>query len=82
MVTPTVLCSLLARASGAQWSAAHVHRSAVEIGESTPPKIDSARLRSILLWEGHVAMERLWRKSGPWAGGIEGRPMAASSNER
>ena len=82
VVTPAVLCALLSRASGAQWTSAHVHRNAVEFGESTPPRVDHARLRSILLWEGHVAIERLWRGTGPWAAGIEGRPMAASSNEQ
>lgn len=82
MVTPTVLCALLERASGLRWTAAHVHRSAVVFGASTPPRIDHARLKSILLWEGHVAIERLWRGTGPWAAGLEGRPMAASSQER
>lgn len=82
VVTPSVLCAVLARASGVQWNAAHVHRSAVGIGESALVAVDHARLRSILLWEGHVAMERLWRGTGPWAEGIEGRPMAASSKER
>jgi hypothetical protein len=58
---------------GRHLSAAHVHRSDIRLRQPSVPSPDPDRLRSLVRMEGHLAAQRQFRGSGPWAGGLENR---------
>ena len=77
-LSPSVLIQIINETQGfstdgTKLSVGRLHRSRVVLKPPTPCEPDWLKLRSLLRQDGHVAAQKEFSKSGPWAGGLENR---------
>ncbi|GIL66252.1 hypothetical protein Vafri_19868 [Volvox africanus] len=77
VLSPERVVDMVASVAGAKLELVHCHRSAINLLKPSPAAVSETQqqiLRSLLRWEGHVALKQRFGQ-GPWAVGLEHRAV-------